>query len=183
MGRGDKSMRPALSHQRQNPAKLLLVDSDNVGNGVEVLFSQHLFWHLWQQHSVNHGGQESIGLGKRAGYCLCFPFQVTPASPSPPAGAHKQHMVVAGGHTLRAKSVDPRGQNSDQETAIVRRWGQIFTQIGIKVCNKWVFNLKSIINISLCNSPSIVSSCKHLFRKPPSPGSPPFWGHFRKAIA
>ena len=43
---GDKSMRPALSHQRQNPAKLLLVDSDDVGNGVEVLFSQHLFWHL-----------------------------------------------------------------------------------------------------------------------------------------
>ena len=79
---GDKFMRPALSHQRQNPAKLLLVDSDDVGNSVEVLFSQHLFWHLWQQHSVNHGGQERIGLGKRAEYCLCFPFQVTPASPS-----------------------------------------------------------------------------------------------------
>jgi hypothetical protein len=29
-------------------------------------------------------------------------------------------MVVAGGHTLRVKFVDPRGQNSDQETAIVR---------------------------------------------------------------
>lgn len=117
---GDKFMRPALSHQRQNPAKLLLVDSDDVGNSVEVLFSQHLFWHLRQQHSVNHGGQERIGLGKRAEYCLCFPFQVTPASPFPPAGAHNQHMVVAGGHTLRAKFVDPRGQNSDQETAIVR---------------------------------------------------------------
>ena len=88
---GDKSTRPALSHQWKNPAKLLLVDSDDVGNGVEVLFSQHLFWHLWQHHSVNHGGQERIGLGKRAEYCLCLSFQVTPASPSPPAGAHKHY--------------------------------------------------------------------------------------------
>ena len=60
---GDKSV---LSHQWQDPAKLLLVDSDDVGNSVEVLFSQHLHGHLWQHHSVHHGGQERIGLGKRA---------------------------------------------------------------------------------------------------------------------
>ena len=75
---GDNSV---LSHQRQNPAKLLLVDSDDVGNGVEVLFGQHLFWHLWQQHSVHHGGQERVDLGKRAEQCLCLPFQVTPHLP------------------------------------------------------------------------------------------------------
>ena len=120
MGRGDRSMRPALSHQRQKPAKLLLVDSNDVGNGAEVLFSQHLFWHLWQQHSVNHGGQESIVLGNRAEHCLCFPLQVTPASPSPLAGADNQHVLMACGHMLRAKSVDHRGQNSDQEKAVVR---------------------------------------------------------------
>lgn len=54
----------SLSHQWQKPAKLLLVDSDDVGNGVEVLFSQHLFWQLWQHHSISHGGQERMGLGR-----------------------------------------------------------------------------------------------------------------------
>ena len=90
-GMGDKSTRPALSHQWNNPAKLLLVDSQHVGNIVEILFSQHLFGHLWQQHSINHGGQERMALGKRARECLCFPFQVTPSSSSPPAGTRGQY--------------------------------------------------------------------------------------------
>ena len=107
---GAKSIRPVLSHQWNNPAKLLLVESDDVGNGVEVLFSQHLLWRLWQHHSVNHGGQERVDLGKRAEYCLCLPFQVTPASPSPHARAHNLHVLLAGGHTLRAKSWTPEGR-------------------------------------------------------------------------
>ena len=68
-GRGGESKRPALSHHRQNPATLLLVDSHDVGNGVEILLSQNLFGCLWQQHSVKHGGQERKPLGKRAASC------------------------------------------------------------------------------------------------------------------
>ena len=90
---GDTSTRPALSHQWNNPAKLLLVDSHYVGNIVETLFSQHLFGHLWQQHSVNYGGQERMALGKRARECLCFSSQVTPASPSSPAGTQGQYHI------------------------------------------------------------------------------------------
>ena len=63
-GRGGESNRPVHSHHWNNPAELLLIDSDDVGNSVERLFSQNLLRHLWQQHSINHSGQEGMALGR-----------------------------------------------------------------------------------------------------------------------
>lgn len=61
------------SHHWKKPAKLMLVDSDDVGHGVEFLFSQNLFRHLWQQHAINDRGQEGMALGRMASWCLGFP--------------------------------------------------------------------------------------------------------------
>ena len=52
------------SHHWKDPAKLLLVDAHHVGDSVEALLSQDLFWSLWQEHSINHSGQGVIFLGK-----------------------------------------------------------------------------------------------------------------------
>lgn len=73
--------KPALSHRWQKPAKLLLVDSHDVGDSVEILLSQNLFRHLGQQHSIHHSGQEGMALGKRA---VWSPLEVSPTAPSPP---------------------------------------------------------------------------------------------------
>lgn len=58
------SKRSVHSHRWNDPAKLLLVDAHYVGDSVETLLSQDLFWCLRQHHSINHGGQGDIVLGK-----------------------------------------------------------------------------------------------------------------------
>ena len=52
------------SHHWNDPAKLLLVDAHHVGDSVEALLSQDLFWSLWQEHSITHSREEGIGLEK-----------------------------------------------------------------------------------------------------------------------
>lgn len=65
-GGGGTSKRLAHSHQRKDPAKLILVDSEEIWDGVEFLFSQHLFRHLWKHHAINHSVQEGVALVERA---------------------------------------------------------------------------------------------------------------------
>ena len=64
MSSGVRIMRSLFSHHWNKPAKLLLVDAHYVGDSVETLLSQDLFRCLWQHHSINHGGQGDIVLGK-----------------------------------------------------------------------------------------------------------------------
>lgn len=58
------SKKSVYAHSWQNPAKLLLVDSHDVGHSVEILLSQDLFGHLGQHHAVNYSGNEGVALGK-----------------------------------------------------------------------------------------------------------------------
>lgn len=64
VGRGSRSKEPAPAHRGKKPAKLLLVDADDVGNGIEFLLGQKLLRRLWEQHTVNHRGQEEAALGE-----------------------------------------------------------------------------------------------------------------------
>ena len=52
------------SHHWNDPAKLMLVDAHHVGDSVETLLSQNLFWCLWQNYSINHSREEGIALEK-----------------------------------------------------------------------------------------------------------------------
>lgn len=60
------SKRAVHTHNWNDPAKLLLVDSYYIGESVDILFSQHLFRCLGQQHTINNSGQQRIVLGRTA---------------------------------------------------------------------------------------------------------------------
>lgn len=47
MGGGGEPKGTPHSHLWKKPTKLMLVDSDDIGNKVEFLFCQNLFRHLW----------------------------------------------------------------------------------------------------------------------------------------
>lgn len=70
-GGGGMSKRLAHSHHRKDPAKLLLVDSEEIRDSVEFLFSQHLCRHLRKHHAIHHSGHEHMALAERAERCLC----------------------------------------------------------------------------------------------------------------